>query len=137
MEADYLPRPEHAGFTHAVHGGLITTALDEIMAWAVIVATRRPAYSAELTVRFTHPVKVGETTLLVGELVTNRRNRLFETRSEIRNAEGVLCATATGKYLPLGPEDVRLALQDFPSGEFRDWLTGATAAQEGTPDPRA
>lgn len=119
-----MPRPEHAGFTHAVHGGLITTALDEIMAWAVIATTRRAAYSAEITVRFTHPVTVGDSTRLTGEVVMNRRNRLFETRAEIRNGNGVVCATATGKYLPLGPDDVKLALQDFPAGDFKDWLSG-------------
>ncbi len=123
VEAEFIPRPEHAGFTHAVHGGIITTALDEMMAWAIIASTRKPAYSAEFTVRFTRPVRIGEVTRLRAEVVVNRRNRLFETRGELRNAANEVCAVATGKYLPLNAEDAETALLDFPEpvrAYFRD-----------------
>lgn len=112
--AAFTPRKEHAGFFHAVHGGLITTALDEVMAWAIIATTKLPAYSAELNVRFVKPVGIGETTRVSGEITLNRRNRLFETRGEIRNQAGEICATATGKYLPLPASQLETALLDFP-----------------------
>src|SRR5512145_52366 len=34
VEADYVPAAEHAGFSRTVHGGLLSTVLDEIMVWA-------------------------------------------------------------------------------------------------------
>lgn len=114
VRAEFIPRAEHAGFTHAVHGGITTTALDELMAWAVIASTRRPAYSAEFTVRFTRPIAIGERTVVTAEVVSNRRNRLFETRGEVRNERGELCAAATGKYLALDETTAREALADFP-----------------------
>ena len=119
----FVPRPEHAGFTHAVHGGITTTALDELMAWAIIAAVRRPAYSVEFTVRFARPIGIGETVVVTGEMVSNRRNRLFETRGEVRNQENELCASATGKYLALGEADAEKALQDFPE-ELRSYFAG-------------
>lgn len=119
VRASFIPQPIHAGFAHAVHGGIITTALDEIMAWAIIATTKRPAYSAEFTVRFNRPVSVGDKTLVTGEVTLNRRNRLFETRGELRDSSGNVCATATGKYLALGPEDTEKALQDFAPEDRR------------------
>ena len=83
------------------------------MAWAIIAATKRPAYSAEITVRFNRPVKVGDETLVTGEVTANRRNRLFETRAEIRDSAGNVCASAIGKYLPLSSVETEMALQDF------------------------
>lgn len=119
VRARFVPQAIHAGFAHAVHGGIITTALDEIMAWAIIATTKRPAYSAEFTVRFNRPVKVGDECTVIGEVTLNRRNRLFETRGELRDSSGQICASATGKYLALGPEDTEKALQDFAPEDRR------------------
>ncbi|HAM73125.1 MAG TPA: PaaI family thioesterase [Verrucomicrobiales bacterium] len=126
VRALFIPRREHAGFSHAVHGGITTTALDEVMAWAIIATTRRPAYSAEFTVRFTRPILLGERTVVTGEVTSNRRNRLFETRGEVRNERGEICASATGKYLALDPGTALTALEDFPP-EARDYFTGSSA----------
>ncbi|MBI1842166.1 MAG: PaaI family thioesterase [Verrucomicrobia bacterium] len=122
VRAAFIPRPEHAGFTHAVHGGITATVLDEIMAWAIIDSTRRAAYSAEFTIRYQRPIRVGETTEAMGEVTVNRRNKLFETRGEIRNAQGEICAVATGKYMALRDADMESALMDFPA-EARGYFT--------------
>jgi hypothetical protein len=45
-------RDEHCGFTGVVHGGLLSTVLDEVMAWVIGVNTRSFAFAAELNVRF-------------------------------------------------------------------------------------
>jgi len=93
--------PEHIGFKQTVHGGIIATVLDEIMVWACAVQTRRFAYCAELNVRFASPLRPGEEVLATAELVSNRRDRIFEARGELRDASDRVLASATGKYLPL------------------------------------
>jgi acyl-coenzyme A thioesterase PaaI-like protein len=113
VQARFLPRPEHAGFRQTVHGGILMTVLDEVMVWAVGVRTRRFAYSAEIQVRFVQQARPGEELLAVGELIQNRRNRLFETRGELRNQAGQSVATATGKYLPVGEDALADLLDDF------------------------
>ena len=77
------------------------------------VQTRRFAYCAELTVRFVHPARPGETLLATGELVSNRRHRLFEAHAELRNQENLVLATDKGKYLPLKDQEMNKALADF------------------------
>ena len=122
VRATFIPRPEHSGFAHAVHGGITATVLDELMAWAIIDRTRRAAYSVELSLRYHLPIRAGEVTEVTGEVVVNRKNKLFETRGEIRNAAGELCAVATGKYMALRDEEMASALTDFPT-EARDYFT--------------
>ncbi|MBI4327706.1 MAG: PaaI family thioesterase [Chloroflexi bacterium] len=109
----FVPRPEHAGFKRTVHGGIISTILDEVMVWACGVRTQRFAYCAELTVRFLHPARPGQSLLATGELVTNRRNRLFEAQGELRNQADLVLATAKGKYLPLKDQEMKEAMTDF------------------------
>lgn len=97
----FTPRPEHIGFKQVVHGGLISTVLDEIMVWACVTQTKRFAYCAELTVRFQNPLRPGEETLAIAELVANRRDRIFEIKSELKDGAGKIFATAVGKYIPV------------------------------------
>src|SRR4051812_40973160 len=52
VQTRLIPRSEHTGFKGTVHGGLVSTVLDEIMAWACAVQTKRFAFCAELNVRF-------------------------------------------------------------------------------------
>jgi len=88
VRARFVPRAEHIGFKQTVHGGIIATVLDEIMVWACAVQTRRFAYCAELNVRFASPLRPGEEVLATAELVSNRRDRIFEARGELRDGLG-------------------------------------------------
>jgi len=97
----FVPRPEHVGFKQTIHGGLLATLLDEIMAWVCIVRTKRFGYCAELNVRFLQPARPGEVITATAQLDRNLRNKLFEAQAELRNPHDVLLATATGKYLPI------------------------------------
>ena len=97
----FTPRPEHVGFKQVVHGGLIATVLDEIMVWACLVQSKRFAYCAELTVRFQNPLRPSDEAIASAELVTNRRDKIFEVKSELKDNTGKMLAAATGKYIPV------------------------------------
>jgi acyl-coenzyme A thioesterase PaaI-like protein len=113
VRTHFQTRAEHAGFRDTVHGGLIATLLDEIMVWACAVRTRRFSFCGELKVRFLHPLRPGETATASAELVANRRERLFEAKAELRNAAGLVVATASGKYLPVKPAEAANMVSDF------------------------
>ena len=68
------------------------TVLDEIMVWACAIQTRRFSYCAELNVRFLHPARPGVEGLITAELAVNRRNRIFEAKSEFRQLDGPVLA---------------------------------------------
>src|SRR6185312_7196916 len=88
VKTRFTPRPEHIGFKEVVHGGIIATLLDEIMVWACMTQTKRFAYCAELTVRFQNPLRPGEETIATAELVANRRDRIYEIKSELKDSAG-------------------------------------------------
>jgi acyl-coenzyme A thioesterase PaaI-like protein len=117
VHARFIPGTEHIGFKGVVHGGLISTVLDEVMVWAAGVRTKRFAFCAEMTVRFLLPAQPGAELKLLGELVEDRRGRVFHTRGELREAvSDALLATASGKYLPVPLEQVERMAGDFVGG---------------------
>ena len=123
VQTRFVPRAEHVGFRQTVHGGLIATLLDEIMVWACAVQAKRFAFSAELNVRFLGPVRPNEEVVAISELVSNRRDKLFEARAELRDRSGRALATATGKYLPIKVADAAEMATDFV--EDPGWVFGA------------
>ena len=124
VRARFRPQREHIGFKGVVHGGLIATVLDEIMVWACAVNTRQFAFCAELNVRFLKPLSPGEEVSVIGELVINRKGKIFEAKSSLRNSEDVILAEGSGKYLPIKAADATEMATDFIGDA--SWLTGKT-----------
>jgi acyl-coenzyme A thioesterase PaaI-like protein len=109
----FLPQKEFVGFRDTMHGGLVATLLDEIMVWACAVQTKRFGFCAEMTIRFLQPVRPGEEIIVEAELTANRRNRIFEAKSEARTQSGQVLAMATGKYMPVKTDDISAMVTDF------------------------
>jgi uncharacterized protein (TIGR00369 family) len=125
----FTPRPEYAGFKGIVHGGILATLLDEIMVWACAVQTRKFGFCAEMTIRFQRPALPGDELVVEGELVANRRGKIFEAKAEVRNAQGETLATATGKYMPIRDADMAELQQDMIGDA--SWLMGLSSHSVG------
>jgi uncharacterized protein (TIGR00369 family) len=113
VQTRFRLRAAHIGFRGVVHGGILTTVLDEIMVWACAVPTRQFAFCAELTVRFLNPVRPDDEIIATGELLTNRKNRIFEAKGVLANSSGQPFAEATGKYLPIPKSDLTGMMTDL------------------------
>ena len=124
-ETRFSVRPEFVGFRDTVHGGVIATALDEVMVWAIGVAAGKFVYCAELTVRYLRPTRPQTELIARGEVVENRRGKLFTARAELRDITGQLLAEATGKYLPV-PDSVSAEVVAEFVGGAPDFLQRAT-----------
>ncbi len=131
VQTKFSFRPEHVGFQQTIHGGLISTLLDEIMVWACAVSTKRFAFCAELATRFLKPVRPGIPLVCSGELAADRRGRIFEANSELRDSNEGLLATATGKYFPMKDADAAEMARDIVG--LSDWLSTAGAVPNQSP----
>lgn len=109
---DYTTRPGDAGYRHILHGGIGMTLLDEVMTWAAIVQVKKVCVAADLQVRLRGPVRVGCRVRVEG-WVERAGSRLCLTAGELKDEQGVVRMTATGKYMPMPPDQVYLADKDF------------------------
>jgi acyl-coenzyme A thioesterase PaaI-like protein len=91
--------PAHAeGYRGMVHGGIISTVLDEVMAWS-LYRQGIWAVTGQLTTKYRKPVLVGEPTVAVGSVLRNR-GRVIEVRGEIRReSDNVLLADGIATFL--------------------------------------
>jgi uncharacterized protein (TIGR00369 family) len=101
-QAEFIPPVKYQGWQGILHGGIVSTLLDEALAHAVggVQGGGGASYAvtAELTIRFIKPVKIGDKITLLGEILKDR-GRVVEAKSEIIDSSGVLLANATGKLV--------------------------------------
>lgn len=99
----WVPGDDYVGWEGKVHGGLLATLLDEVMAWAP-AADDAWAVTAEMHIRYRTPANPGERLTAVGRVVSRRR-RIYDVHGEVRGDDGRLVAEADGRFLGATPTE--------------------------------
>jgi uncharacterized protein (TIGR00369 family) len=102
---EWVPTVDFVGWEEKVHGGILATLLDEVMAWAP-ASHDSWAVTAEMHIRFRAPANPGELLVAVGR-VTDRRRRIYHVAGEVRGDDGRLVAEAEGRFLGASPSEKR------------------------------
>jgi uncharacterized protein (TIGR00369 family) len=106
VRADVVGKPFHRGYTRLLHGGVITAAMDEVLAYAVSRrAGRHPFVTTSIEVRFVRPAFIGAR-LVAEARCTAKRGDRFVARAWLKDADGKVLSEATGRFVKL-PERLR------------------------------
>jgi len=80
----FTPAETHVGYRNTVHGGIIYSALDDVMA-NVLYLQEKKAHTAKCEIRYRKALEVGQTINLSGWIEQERR-RLVVLKGEARTA---------------------------------------------------
>ena len=97
MVAEWIPEVELEGYQGIVHGGIVSTVLDEAMA-KVVAELEGGALTAELRVRFRRQVRSGERLRICG-WIASRNKRKIETEAALAAEDGTELAHAWAVFL--------------------------------------
>ena len=92
----WRPKQEHVGFKDLIHGGLVATVLDEVMA-RVILDRGMPGVTATMETKLLRPMRWGRDYRFEAWVV-RERSRTVETEAEAVDAETgerAACGSAT------------------------------------------
>lgn len=93
--------PEHMqGWANILHGGIISTLLDEAITHIGIGTFDGPAVTAQLEVRFRKPAPTGVKLYVTAER-TKVSRRLVEAIAEVKLSDSTTIATGKGKVMPV------------------------------------
>jgi uncharacterized protein (TIGR00369 family) len=95
--SEFVPQKVHQGYKDIVHGGIISTIIDEAMVKAAIMQGI-PAVTAEITVRFKKPLRVGEKVLIEATII-NMNKKIIETSAQVKKADDTIIAEGHAKLL--------------------------------------
>lgn len=113
--------PDHlCGWSTLVHGGVLTTILDEIMSWTAMHFLKQLVMTKSINMEFKKPVFVGEQLQAIGRISdqSNRNNVLLE--GIILNRKEVECVKADAIFAKFSPKVAsRLGIKD---DDYPDWF---------------
>lgn len=116
VAGEFTPGAAHTGYEGRLHGGILSSLLDEAMAWACAVERGSYCVTGELGVRFKAGARLGEP-LQVSAQAGSGWGRYLRASAEARSPRGELIAEATATFAALPREDslrLRAALRFAP-----------------------
>lgn len=91
--------PQHLrGWSTLVHGGIISTMLDETMSWAAIHLLGKLILTKSMKIEFKKPIKINMPVIVYARVVEKKNDRSALMAAEIYNEEGELCAKGEGEF---------------------------------------
>jgi len=84
VTAEFTANENHVGYENTVHGGIVYSALDDVMANVLYLQSIK-AHTAKCEIRYRQALEVGKQVLLKG-WIENERRRLVVLKGEMRLA---------------------------------------------------
>lgn len=96
--AEFVPSENHCGWDGVTHGGILYSALDDVMAnWIFLQGMR--GFTAKCEVRYREELAVGTRVRLEGRMI-QRRGRLIQLEGlAVRDADDVVVAKSTASFM--------------------------------------
>ncbi|MFZ2445571.1 MAG: PaaI family thioesterase [Syntrophobacteraceae bacterium] len=92
-----------SGWQNLVHGGVITTMLDEVMGWSAIYLLKRLVLTKSITVDFLKPVYIENEIRVEGRVSAVKNEREAVMEGLLFDTEGQLCSRARGLFALFPP----------------------------------
>jgi len=96
--ATFTPGANHVGYDQMLHGGIMYSVLDDVMAnWLFLQGTR--AHTAKCEIRYRQPVPIGTQLELEGRLVRRKGKLALMTGSLTRADDATEVADARASFM--------------------------------------
>ncbi len=83
----WTPRAEYQGFSGTLHGGIVTAALDEVMAWTAMLHADVAVVTGRLELRFRKPAALATDYTVEGRVKERRGRRILMEARLLDDAE--------------------------------------------------
>lgn len=91
--------PRHfQGWANVIHGGILSTLLDEAITYVGIASFNGPAVTAQLEIRFKKPAMAGDKLIVTAKRVKMSK-RLVEVKAHIDSEQGERIVEGSGKVM--------------------------------------
>ena len=111
-DGDYIVstwHPEHnyQGWVDTMHGGILSTLIDEVCGWVVTRKLQTSGYTVQLNVKFRKAVPTTEPELTIRAKVSKLVRNLAYISAEITNSKGELCNEGEAIYFLMNEEKAK------------------------------
>jgi uncharacterized protein (TIGR00369 family) len=95
----WLSVPPHlCSWDKIVHGGVLSTMLDEIMGWSAIYTLRQIVMTKTMTIDYLKPVYIEDKLRVEGKIIERISDREVIIEGKLYKNENLLCAQSRGTF---------------------------------------
>ncbi len=95
----WLSVPPHlCGWEGIVHGGVLSTMLDEIMGWSAIYTLRKIVMTKSMTIDYLKPVYIEDKLRVEGKVIERVSDREVIIEGKLYKEDNILCAQTRGTF---------------------------------------
>ena len=98
---------QHCGWRKLLHGGIVSTILDEAMSWSAHNLLQKLILTKSIQVEFHRPAYVETPLHVVGRVAVINSEREAVMEAILENDAGEKCATARGVFATMTPKVAR------------------------------
>ncbi len=99
ITTEFVPQKEHQGYFNIVHGGIISTLLDEAMV-KLAIEMGMPAVTAHMDIRLRKALDVGKKITVRAEILKDTK-KILEVYAMAVTDDNVVVADVTGKLMKI------------------------------------
>ena len=100
----WRPQEHFQGWVDTLHGGIISTLIDEIAAWVVSRKIQAAGVTSRLSVAFKKPVLTTDTQLTLRAHITDQKRNFITIHVTLENSQNQLCAEGDVIYCAMSQE---------------------------------
>jgi uncharacterized protein (TIGR00369 family) len=102
IKTDFVPLKEHQGYMDIVHGGIISTLLDEVMV-KLAIEMGMPAVTAQMDIRLRKALNVGQKITVSAEMIKDTK-KILTSYAKAVTEDGAIIADSKGKLIKIETE---------------------------------
>jgi len=99
--------PDHlCGWSNLVHGGVLSTILDEVMGWSAIYFSKKMILTRSMNIEYKRPLYIGKEITARGSVLEMPSDRDAFMKGELLDEEGNVCVVSKGDFGLFTPEAI-------------------------------
>ena len=113
----WQPKERFQGYYNVLHGGILSTLMDEIASWYVFTQLKTAGVTSRIEIRYLKPVYINKGKIKLQATLKEQKKRIADIDVKVFNGEGDLCTEGTVQYFVFPEEYARrhLYYPDFDS----------------------
>lgn len=117
IKCDWQPRDHFQGYYNVLHGGILSTLMDEIASWYIFTQLKTAGVTARIEVRYVKPVYTNKGNITLQAKLKEKHKRLADIEVKVFDEGGTLCTEGVVQYFVFPEEYARnnLYYPDFDS----------------------
>jgi len=101
---EWSPSKNYQGWVDTLHGGIISTLLDEVAGWVISRKLQTAGMTTSLNVKFIKPVYTTDTKITIRAHIKDRKRNFIIIHVVLANSKGEICDEADATYYAFNKE---------------------------------